>query len=183
MKFKIYLHDILRSVKIRLLKFRYRAKYVDGTSYLALGSKISRDIKLGKYGYIGPRADIAPGLVAGNYVMLGSDVTIVGKDHRIDISGTPIIFSGRPEFSKTNIEDDVWIGARTIIIAGVKIGRGSVVGAGSVVTKDIPPYTVVGGVPAKFIKKRFNQKQITEHDNILQQPPVKGDFCTNVEEY
>lgn len=67
-------------------------------------------------------------------------------------------------FSKGDIliEDDVWIGANVVIMSGVKIGRGSIVGAGSIVTKDIPPYCIVGGNPAKIIKKRFTEETINE---------------------
>lgn len=66
--------------------------------------------------------------------------------------------------SKGNIyiEDDVWIGFRTTILSGVQIGRGAVIAAGSVVTKDVPPYAIVGGVPAKIIKYRFESKMIEE---------------------
>lgn len=60
------------------------------------------------------------------------------------------------------IEDDVWIGYGSIIMSGVKIGRGSVIAAGAVVTKDVKPYSIVGGVPAKFIKKRFEDDVCAE---------------------
>ena len=59
-----------------------------------------------------------------------------------------------------HIENDVWIGAFSIIFSGIRLGNGAVVAAGSVVTKDVDPYTIVGGNPARFIKKRFTSKQI-----------------------
>lgn len=70
-------------------------------------------------------------------------------------------------FSKGDIiiEDDVWIGANAIIMSGVKIGRGSIIGAGSIVTKNIPSYSIVGGNPAKIIRKRFTQETIDELEN------------------
>jgi len=77
------------------------------------------------------------------------------KDY--DIKKRP--FNGTKE---TNIGNDVWIGAKSIILNGVKIGNGVIIAAGSVVTKDIPSYTIVGGVPAKIIKKRFDDKIISE---------------------
>lgn len=58
------------------------------------------------------------------------------------------------------IEDDVWIGSNSVILSGVKIGRGSIIGAGSVITKDIEPYSIVGGNPAKILRKRFDQQTI-----------------------
>ena len=65
------------------------------------------------------------------------------------------------------VEDDVWIGARAIILKGVTIGKGSVVGAGAVVTKTIPPYSIVGGVPAKILRRRFSNEEIIKHESIL----------------
>ena len=84
------------------------------------------------------------------------------------------LFFDEWELEKTNVMDawdnkgdivvgnDVWIGYEAVILAGVTIGDGAVIGARAVVTKDVPPYTVVGGVPAKPIKKRFNDETITE---------------------
>lgn len=65
------------------------------------------------------------------------------------------------------IEKNVWCGANVTILKGVTIGRGSIIAAGAVVTKDIPPYCIAGGVPAKPIKTRWNKQQIMEHEQNL----------------
>lgn len=101
--------------------------------------------------------------------MLASYVSIVGGDHRIDIAGTPIIFSGRDQNRTVEIGDDVWIGHGTIIMHGITVGEGSIIAAGSVVTKDVEPYTIVGGVPAKLLRKRFTTEEQAQHRMILEQ--------------
>ena len=65
------------------------------------------------------------------------------------------------------IEEDVWLGAGATILAGVRLGRGCIIGANSLVTKDVPPYAVVAGSPAKIIKKKFNNTQIINHEKTL----------------
>jgi acetyltransferase-like isoleucine patch superfamily enzyme len=65
------------------------------------------------------------------------------------------------------IEDDVWTGANITILKGVTIGHGSVIAAGSVVTRSFPPYSIIGGVPAKLIKRRFSEEEMKENDRIL----------------
>jgi acetyltransferase-like isoleucine patch superfamily enzyme len=87
--------------------------------------------------------------------MLGPEVMITGADHVFDSVGLPIIFAGRPQLHETRIGDDVWIGARSIVMQGLTIGDYSIVAAGAVVTKDVPPFSVVAGVPARVIKRRF----------------------------
>ena len=67
---------------------------------------------------------------------------------------------------KTVIGNDVWVGKNAIIMAGVRIGNGAVIGSGAVVTKDVPPYAIVGGVPARIIKYRFTEEQIVELEKI-----------------
>ena len=112
---------------------------------------------LGDYGYyISARASIS----IGNYVMSGPQVMMITGNHRIDYIGEYMInvtndMKNENDDMPIVIEDDVWIGARAIILKGVTIHTGSVIAAGSVVTKDIPPYEVWGGVPAKFISRRF----------------------------
>jgi acetyltransferase-like isoleucine patch superfamily enzyme len=136
-------------------------------------SRISRDFKTGSYGSLGPNARICPKVTFGNYVLVGPDLIIAGHDHVYTREGTPIIFSGRPFLPETFVGDDCWIGCRVTIIAGVSIGRGSVIGANAVVTKDIPPYSIVAGVPAKCIGQRFDHRsQLRAHDKMLASPPA-----------
>lgn len=112
----------------------------------------------------------------GQFCSISDDVIIGGAEHPIDwVSTSPVfqdvkhsgpkkrfaklVFNGIP---RTYIGNDVWIGKRVIIKAGVRIGDGAIIGAGAVVTKDVPPYAIVAGVPARVIKFRFDEKTIEE---------------------
>ena len=109
-------------------------------------------------------------LTIGKKVIFGPRPTIITGDHRIDVVGKYIMDSNDklPENdAAVVIEDDVWIGANVTILKGVTIGRGSVVAAGAVVTKSCPPYSIIGGVPAKLLKVRFTQAEIIEHEKRL----------------
>ena len=112
-------------------------------------------------------------VVLGNAVVFGPDVTLVSGDHRIDVLDKHIIDVTDAEKLPENdkdivIEDDCWIGARVIILKGVTIGRGSVVAAGSVCTKSCEPYSIIGGVPAKVIAKRFTEEEILIYEKNMQ---------------
>lgn len=108
----------------------------------------------------------------GDYVMTGPDVLFISGNHQFDIVGKRMIDIS--DYEKNNdldkdisIGDDVWVGARSIILKGVSIGNGAVIGAGAIVTKSVPPYAVVAGNPAKIIRYRFSKEQIAEHERIL----------------
>lgn len=92
-------------------------------------------------------------LIIGNNVQTGPNVSIYAYNHHFSKINTNIMSQGYDDLNVI-IEDDVWIGAHSIVLPGVTIGRGSVIGAGSVVTKNIPQYSIAVGNPAKIIKKR-----------------------------
>lgn len=109
-------------------------------------------------------------LTIGKKVIFGPHPTIITGDHRIDVVGKFIIDSHEklPQNDlPVIIEDDVWTGANVTILKGVTIGRGSVIAAGAVVTKTCPPYSIIGGIPAKILKYRFSIDEILNHEKKL----------------
>ena len=91
----------------------------------------------------------------GQNVMMGPEVVIYTQSHKYDRTDIPMCEQDFDEPREVVIEDDVWIGRRVIIMPGVHIGKGCIIGAGAVVTKDIPPYSVAVGVPARVVKSRL----------------------------
>lgn len=112
-------------------------------------------IEMGDGSGLGPYNTIPSNIKIGNNVMLGPEVLILKKNHRFDIKGIPMGLQGVVEARPVEIGDDVWIGQRAIILPGRHIGSGSIVGAGAVVTKDVPDFKIVGGNPAHIIRDRF----------------------------
>lgn len=166
-----------RTWKCRLLIVYYRLKHVHSTAYMAYGSYISRDLVAHEFSYVGLGSMIGPGVSIGAYSMLGPRVMCLGDDHRYDVPGTAIIFSGRPSLRPTQIGRDVWIGAQSVILAGVEIGDGAIVAAGSIVSKSIPPFEIHGGIPNHKIRDRFaDPLDRDRHLEYLRRPPVRGNF-------
>lgn len=114
----------------------------------------SNRVTLGDYSGIGSNAKIYGECHIGNYVMMGQDVTIITRNHAFDRTDIPMMQQGFDAERPVTIDDDVWIGDRVLILAGVHIGKGAIIGAGAVVTKDVPPYAIVGGNPAHIIRMR-----------------------------
>ena len=175
------IRNLFRTFRCFCWRFLLNLKNVHPT-FLAGGySQISPDFSADAYSYVGPGCIIGPMVSVGAYSMLGPGVRIIGNDHIFDIPGRATVFSGRPTQRETIIGKDVWIGAGCSIICGVKIGHGSIVGVGSVVTKDIPPLVVMGGVPAKFIRRRFADFEKDHiHLKYLSQEPYGMDYPKNL---
>lgn len=117
----------------------------------------SKNISIGSYVYIGPQCKLFGGgnITIGNGVVFGEEVTIISSIHNYDSPDLRTLpFDNRNILKPVTIDNYVWIGSRTIIMPGVQIKKGSVVGAGSVVTKDVEEFSIVAGNPAKEIKKR-----------------------------
>lgn len=145
-------------------------------SALMRGVDIRDNVKIGENSYVNPETIIASGII-GKYCSIGYRCQIGMFEHPVNhMSTSPYIYNKNRSILNIDtweeisnppiIGNDVWIGSNVIIMQGVKIGNGSIIGAGAVVTKDVAPYSVVGGVPAKLIKKRFDEKYIKFLENI-----------------
>lgn len=163
-----------------LMSWRRRVRglrNVHPTFYMAGSARISADLIAHEYSFVNIDCLVGPRVTLGRYAMLAPEVVIVGGDHRTDVVGSPIIFSGRPELPRTTIGADAWIGFRAIVMAGVNIGRGAIVAAGAVVTKDVPAYEIHAGVPAKKIGVRFeSEADRARHDAMLNGTAKRGEY-------
>lgn len=111
-------------------------------------------IEMGDESGIGANTRIPSNTIIGNNVMLSRDCFILSRNHKFDRIDIPINDQGFDEKRQTIIEDDCWIGMRTLLTPGRHIKKGTIVGMGSCLTKDFPEYSIVGGAPAKFIRTR-----------------------------
>lgn len=159
-----------------ILKIRGKTVFQSSThvkSKIGSGSWFYRS-KIGKYSYTGYDCKIFDTEIS-SYCSIGNNVSIgIGNHPMHYLSTSPVFYSKKNAFKfafntivqepeiKTIIEADVWIGAGVYIKAGVNISKGAIIGMGSVLTKDVGPYEVWAGNPAKLIKKRFSDEKISE---------------------
>ena len=143
----------IKSSFLRLMgaKVGKRVVYYSGV-WISTGKnlRLGDDVDVAKGVYITTHG----GVSIGNRVLIGYRTQIISANHVVPANQGRIFNSGH-DYKPVLIDDDVWIGANCVICPGVHIGKGAVVGAGSVVTHDVAAFSIVGGVPAKMIKKRI----------------------------
>lgn len=122
------------------------------------GAFFSPKVSLGDNSGIGVDAKIYGTCTIGSNVMMGENCTVITRNHRFDRTDIPMTEQGFEEEQPVTIGNDVWLGDRVMLLPGVHLGDGCVVGAGSVVTRDIPPYAVACGVPARVRRYRGEEK-------------------------
>ncbi len=143
-----------RARKLRERTARKFLTYVGKDVNIEKGAVITSTMEIGDRSGVGINAKIHGKVIVGNDVMMGPDCIIYTKNHAFSKTDIPMNKQGFSEEKPVIIGDDVWIGGRVIILPGVHIGKGAIIGAGAVVTKDVPEYAIVGGNPAKVIKYR-----------------------------
>ena len=133
-----------------------REARIEPRAFFSSGRKVS----LGDHSSIGENAKIRGSVRIGSHVMMGEDVLIISGNHAFDRTDIPMTWQGFLPDETVEIGDDVWIGSRVILLPGVKVGRGAVIGAGAVVTKDVPAWAVTAGNPARLIRSRKSQDPV-----------------------
>lgn len=154
-----YLFNVLRTwYKLHVIypwvKYHGFVRIMKHTSFAKFNIELGHNVQFGDY------CNIANDAIIGNNVLFAGRVCCVqGNDHQYDVSGRTIWDSPRGKRSPLIVEDDVWVGHAATIVGGITIGRGAIIAAGGVVTKDVPPCEIWGGVPAKKIKDRFQTEE------------------------
>jgi maltose O-acetyltransferase len=139
-----------RMICSRIFKFSGNNINIEKGAYFGTGE----NIEIGDNSGIGINCSVQGAIRIGKDVMMGPEVIILTVNHKFDQLDTPMWKQGHLAAKPVIIGDDVWIGTRAIILPGVHIGSGSIIGAGAVVTKNVPDYAIVGGNPAKVVKYR-----------------------------
>lgn len=172
-------HVLAAKMWRRLLMYLYRplfASYGHNFRFDPYGSYNFSNISVGDDVSVGMQPILMASdsrITIGDKVMFGPQVAVIGGNHNTSIVGQFMsdVKEKRPQDDcGVVIEDDVWVGSRALILQGVVVGRGSIVGAGAVVTKSVPPYAIVAGVPARVVKFRWDVDTILRHEAALYPP-------------
>lgn len=180
---KKYIYNIIQ--KIRKKDIKFCGKNVR----IAKKCRLQGNIELGNNIVIGEGALLVSSIATikiHDYVVFGPNVTIYTGDHQSNILGKHIIEIKENDKTGIELDKDViiesgcWIGTRAIILKGVTIGKGSIIGAGAIVTKDVPPYSIYVGTPELKVFKRFTKEEIIKHEELLFKRGMKSDSFLGV---
>ncbi|PFD99357.1 CatB-related O-acetyltransferase [Priestia megaterium] len=169
-----FINKIWRRIHYPKIKFHGNVSYTDCElgDYCSFGNNTHlHNVSIQQFSYIGPNSRINNTEI-GKFCSISEGVKIGLGTHPIEHISTspvfysinnqlPLMFSHKPlfeEYKTTKIDNDVWIGANVVLLDGIHIGNGAIIAAGAVVTKNVPDYAIVGGVPAKIIRYRFDEE-------------------------
>ena len=138
-----YVSDILKIMK------KSKHNYFENGVYIGNATKVT----IGEHCHINENCFLQ-GVTIGDYVLVAPNVSILNSNHEYRDTTIPIILQGDTDEENPVIEDNVWIGRNVVIMPKIRVEEGTIIGAGAVVTKNVKTFTIVGGVPAKLIKKR-----------------------------
>lgn len=144
---------------------------------------VKDSIFFGNSCYIGRRCFFSPGasLIIDDYCVLGPECSVIGADHDFSHPETSVLHTGPTKAGDIRIEPNCWLGTKVVVLKNVTIGRGSIIAASSVVTKDIPPFSVAAGIPAMVIK-RYNF-QLKRWVPVKDFQPCMEDSHPSLEQY
>lgn len=143
-----------RAKKMREKTARKFLAYVGKDVNIEKGAMVTSTMEIGDRSGVGINARMHGKVIIGKDVMMGPDCIVYTKNHAFSDTSIPMNKQGFSQEKPVIIGDDMWIGGRVIILPGVHVGNGAIIGAGAVVTKDVPDYAVVGGNPARVLKYR-----------------------------
>ncbi len=177
MKFKIMIYKIIQNKRKKALKKCGNNVRISKNCHFQGNVECGDNVTVGVGAYF---VSTGATIKIHDYVMFGPNVTIYSGDHPTDIVGKHICEItdkdkdnlGGGYDADVTIESGCWIGTRSIILKGVTVGRGSVIGAGAVVTRNIPAYSIYVGVPSAKNIPRFTESEIRKHENILRERNV-----------
>ena len=153
----IHLKSSVQSERAKKIRYWMAKEFVEqcGTNVnFEKGAKFNPELSIGDNSGVGVNCELSGKIVIGKDVMMGPNCVMRTYSHRHDRIDIPMSEQGFEEEKVMYIGDDVWIGTNVIILPGVNIGSHCIIGAGAVVTKDVPDYAIVGGSPAKVIRMR-----------------------------
>jgi acetyltransferase-like isoleucine patch superfamily enzyme len=176
MMIRIFIQYLKKIRNLVLLKTIWRKHRIGEGFHAGAYTRIGKRnrVIIGRNCYLGKFTDIGCDTIIGDNVMFANRIALVGRyDHNYQQIGVPMCFASHIRDAdynwkglnlKVEIGDDVWIGYGSIILSGVTIGQGSIIAAGSVVTRDVRPFSIYGGVPAIRLADRFNNEtDLKEH--------------------
>lgn len=157
------------------VRFGIRQRWIKTSGMTRVHSTVhlnapNKKMSFGHHVQLGPHCHVSADIHFGNYVLCAAYVSFIGRnEHSYCYPGMTVWDSPRGHDEPTIIGNDVWIGHGAIIMGGVRIGDGAVVAAGAVVTKDVPPMSIVGGNPARVIKQRFgSEEEAVRHRELIE---------------